>query len=185
MLTHQEAFWLQFAIVLSPVIAVIITIWFQKRQSKKGAKMRLFMELISTRDQLPIDYNYVLALNRIDVVFHEQKNILKLWHEYYDLLSMPVSDNITQQAAHKRIEMFSAMANHLGYGSLQQIELQKYYQPKGHYNYYLQTAEIQQELLRVLKNTETLYFLAKTENPQEVTVNSEGIIEKQIDLQKP
>ncbi len=178
MLTHQEAFWLQFSIVLSPVIAVIVTIVYQKLQSKRNAKMKLFLDLISTRDQVPIDYNYVLALNRIGVVFHKQKGIVQLWHEYYDLLNLPVSENIVQLGNHKKIELLSAMAEHLGYGQLPQIELEKYYQPKGHYDWHKTTAEIQQELLRVLKNTETLYFLAQTDDQSKVTATNEKLLKK-------
>lgn len=182
MLTQQQALWLQIitiiAVFLSPIVAVLITVWYQNRKEKRGTKINLFMTLVSTRDQVPVDYSYVLALNRIDVVFHKQKDILRLWHEYYDILGQKVVDDVARRRDHKRIELLSAMAKHLGYGDLQQISLEKYYQPHGHYQWNINAADIQTELLRVLKSTETLFVLGKyAETPLEKDFR-EGKVER-------
>jgi hypothetical protein len=154
------------AALLTPIAAVFITIWYQNRQMKRGAKMKLFMDLISTRDQVPVDYNHVLALNRIDVVFHGQRDILRLWHEYFDLLCQPISDDVHRTRSHKRIELLSAIGKHLGYDNLQQVSLDKYYQPQSHFQWSLNAAEIQVELLRVLKSTDTLFLVTPEASPQ-------------------
>lgn len=167
MLTHSEAFWLQlttlFAVFISPVIAVIITIWYQNREGKRRAKMALFMDLISFRDYLPLTWQYVVALNRIDVIFHKQPEILRLWHEYYDLTLPEQIGTVPAQLKEKSIALISAIAKHLGYRNIDQIFLQRYYQPKGHVQQFVNDFELKQELLRVLKSTETLFVLGKYE----------------------
>lgn len=82
MLSHSEAFWLQLTTVLvaliGPLTAVGITIWFQNRDAKKKAKMGVFMDLVSFRNHVPLPWQFVVALNRIDIVFHKEKDICHL-----------------------------------------------------------------------------------------------------------
>jgi len=167
MLTQAQAFWLQFTNVLvafiGPVVAVIITIWYQKRAAKKAAQMNLFMDLVSFRDYSPLPWQYFVALNRIDVVFHKQLGIRRLWHEYYDLIQQEQVPAIVTLVKEKRIALLSEIGKYLGYRNIDQIFFQRYYQPMGHYNQIVNDYEIKQELLRVLKKTETLYILGKNE----------------------
>lgn len=168
MLTTQQAFWLGIIAILvtfvGPIIAVGLTIWYQNRHLKKEAQMNVFIDLISNRDQFPIDKRFVLALNRIEVIFHGNLPILRLWREYYDLTDQPSSNIQNQKIRLKQIELLTAIGLHLGYDKLPQVELQKYYIPTSHYNSYILTQDIQKELLRVLKSTETLFVLGKYED---------------------
>jgi hypothetical protein len=140
MLTHSEAFWLQFSTivvaVISPIIAVVITIWYQNRSAKRNAQMNLFMDLVSFRDYLHLPWQYFVALNRIDVVFHREDKIRQLWHEYYDLIQQPQTDHIVNLVQEKRVSLISQIAKHLGYHNIDQIFLQRYYQPMGNVNQY-------------------------------------------------
>ena len=56
------------AILLSPVIAVLITVWLQNRKERRATKLWVFNTLIATRHD-PIKDENVRALNMVDVVF--------------------------------------------------------------------------------------------------------------------
>jgi hypothetical protein len=149
------------AALISPITAVIITIWYQSRHTKRMAKMSLFLDLVSFRDYIPLPWQYVVALNRVDVIFHKQPNICHLWHEYYDLLAQDQKEPVSTRVKEKKVALISAMAKHLGYKNIDQIFLQRYYLTQGYIDSLLLDDEIKRELLRVLKSTETLYLLGK------------------------
>jgi len=167
MLTHGEALTLQvitlLAVFLSPIMAVVITLWSQKRNAKRNAQMNLFMDLVSFRDHVPFPWQYSVALNRIDVVFHKQETILLRWHEYYDSLQHELKGNALVYSNEKKVALISEIAKHLGYRNIDQIFLQRYYQSKGSFDDFVNDAEIRKEFLRVLKSTETLFVLGKYE----------------------
>ena len=68
-------------------MAVVITIWYQKRYEKKQAKLNLFYTIISHRYQYPIPRDLVVALNKIDVIFYRNKLVTEAWRRYYASLS--------------------------------------------------------------------------------------------------
>ena len=147
------------AIIIGPVISVIITIWYQSRETKRTAQLNLYMDLISFREYTPIPWQFFVALNRIDVVFHENKSICKAWHEYFDLLCQEQTEIVSKQGHEKRIELMTLIGKHLGYNNIEQIYLQRYYQPIGNYQSSLDDSEIKSEFLRVLKNTQSISFV--------------------------
>jgi hypothetical protein len=173
MLTNSEAFWLQFTTVVgtitAPIIAVLITIWYQKRQSKTDAKVRLFMDLVSFRNHYPVPWQFSVALNRIDVVYHKEESICRLYHEYYDIASRDLSENEVLLLNEKKIALITAMARHLGYNQIDQIYLQRYYQAKGVYDDYLDDVQ--------LKTTAYQYFLSGKEMNSRVIarMDEEGV----------
>jgi len=42
------------AIVLGPVIAVLITLWYQRYKEKRDLKQRVFFELMANRKAFPV-----------------------------------------------------------------------------------------------------------------------------------
>ena len=157
MLTHSEALWLQIitvcGTVTAPIIAVLITIWYQRRQALIDAKTSIFMDLVSFRYYQPIPWRFSVALNRIDVVYHKEESICRLYHEYYDLINRDLSQAVESdwtRIDEKKVALITAMARHLGYNQIDQIYLQRYYQPKGVYDDYL--GDVQ------LKTTAYQYF---------------------------
>jgi len=161
----------------SPIIAVLITIWYQNRQGRRTAKMGLFIDLISFRHHFPLPWQYTVALNRIDVIFHKQNTIRQLWHEYYDLTCKDQVGDVVQRVEEKKIALISEIAKHLGYRNIDQIFLQRYYQTKGSYDQIVSDTEIRSELLRVLKSTDTLFLLNnKIDETKNIVV--EGKVQK-------
>lgn len=74
------------ALFLSALVAVLVGQYLQDRKIKKQSKENLFKTLFSLRGQ-PVNYNYVNALNQIDIVFHKDKSVLDAWHKLYDSLN--------------------------------------------------------------------------------------------------
>lgn len=138
------------AIVIGPVVAVVITLWWQERKEKRDAKMKLFVTLMAHRKSDPPPYEWVSALNLIDVVFEDCPRVVELWHSFYDLLQAPAR---TPAQDHKHLELLSEMARILGYDKIQQVDIDKFYSPPAHREQLAANAESQAELLRVLRNT--------------------------------
>lgn len=66
------------AIIIGPLVAVLITVWLQRRHQKYDAKLRLFTTLMIHRKSNPPAFDWVNALNLIDVVFEDDQEIVRL-----------------------------------------------------------------------------------------------------------
>ena len=137
------------AVIIGPVIAVIITLWYQRRKERRDIKQRAFLVLMAHRRSIPPNMAMVEVLNTLDVVFSENHTIVDLWHKYYVLLSQPLS----QERQHIWLELLSAIAKDLGYPTLKQTDIDKFYIPQGHMDQFELQCRLQNELLRVFKNT--------------------------------
>ena len=73
------------AILLSPLIAVLVTVMLQARNEQNSRRLWIFNTLIATRHSPLID-EAVRALNMIDVAFYHSKRVRQIWHEYYNML---------------------------------------------------------------------------------------------------
>jgi hypothetical protein len=147
------------AILMSPVIAVVVTLWYQARKERRDAKRSLFFTLMAHRKSIPPNYDLVNGLNLIDIVFGDQPRVLQLWHEYFALLHTQPPN--TQLWELKLVDMLSEMASVLGYRRLKQTDIEKFYTPLAHGNQALLNEELQQEFLRVLKQTDSLVVKKK------------------------
>ena len=156
------------AVILGPIIAVSITLWYQSRKEKRDAKFRLFLNLMAHRKSMPPTIDRVNSLNLIDVVYADHPKVLQLWHDYYDLLhTQPPNIELWE---HKHIDMLSEMAQVLGYKNLKQTDIEKFYTPVAHGTQVELNAKVQQEFLRVLQNTAA--FEVKKKEDDSTTKNS-------------
>lgn len=149
------------AILLSPVIAVCITLWYQNYKSKRSAKMNLFLTLMANRRTFPPPYSIVNGLNTIDVVFHSHSSVLDLWHQYYDSLHQKAENVDWEKQNHLYLDMLTEMARILGYKNLKQTETDKFYTPIAYGQQYEISQELQNEFLRVLKGTSHFLMVQK------------------------
>lgn len=143
------------AVIIGPIAAVIITLFYQRYKEKQDAKNRAFLLLMAHRKSIPPNYAMVEVLNTLDVVFSKNRNIVDLWHKYYALLSQPPS----QEKEHTWLELLSAIAKDLNYPALSQVDLDKFYNPQYFGDQIEFQAKIQKELLRVLQNTASLVVI--------------------------
>jgi hypothetical protein len=151
------------AILLSPVIAVLVTLWHQRRTVKRDAMHRLFITLMAHRKTILPDAEWVSALNVIDVEFAGHKEVLNCWHSYYDAVSESPMNN--QKVNHCYIELMTAMAQALGYEHLKQTDIDKFYSPMSFGDQLTSSKKLQTELIRVLESTESL-VVNKRKAPQ-------------------
>ena len=144
------------AILLSPLIAVLVTLWFQRRKEKRDAKLWTLGTLVSTRHVGPTDEK-VRALNMIDITFRDSAEVRRLWHEYFGMLNNVGLNNPLgwQQRQTKNLEMLAAMAKHVGYGkSISHLDIDRVYYPEGLGRQNERAEAISNELLRVLQGSE-------------------------------
>lgn len=149
------------AILLSPVIAVLVTVWMQDRKEKRHQKLWIFNTLIATRHAPIVDEN-VRALNMIDVAYHDSPHVRKLWHEYFDMLNNAGLNNPTgwHQRQSKNLEMITEMAKVVGYGAtITHLDIDRVYYPTGLGEQSQTSKEITMELLRVLKASGGIQFV--------------------------
>jgi hypothetical protein len=152
-----------FALLLSPLIAVLVSVFLQSKQVKCGEKKVIFSTLIATRHS-PINDQTVRALNMIDVVFYKNKNVRRLWREYYDMLHNTGLNNDlgykTRQT--KNLELITEMAKDLGYGKeITALDVERVYYPVGLGQAFTRSEDIANELLRVLKASGGLQITEK------------------------
>lgn len=118
------------ALILGPVIAVLITFWYQRRRQKYDAKEKLFLGLMAQRRINPPTFEWANALNVIDVVFADNRAVVEKWHDLYKIVDQPQIN--WSQWGHTYIELLSEMAKVLGYRRLQQTDIDRFYAPQAH-----------------------------------------------------
>lgn len=148
------------ALLLGPVFGVLITLWYQERMQKRMTKERLFIQLMGSRKSLTPDW--VNGLNVVDVIYADHPKVVAAWHALYDYVHIKPMD--PKQYEHRTVALLSEMATALGYESLKQIDIDKFYTPEAQGTQAKMNEDIQKELLRVLQNTKSLAIVAN--NPQ-------------------
>ena len=141
------------AILFSPIIAVLITLWYQKRKEKKDLQKTIFINLLSYRKSTPPAKEWVDGLNVIDAVYHEYPEVVKLWHEYFALLCQNYNENV-QEREHKYLELLHSIATALGYKKIKQTDLDKFYAPQYYADQQIRYGKLTDEMIRVFENTE-------------------------------
>lgn len=125
--------WLELAaLALSPLIAVLVSIWIQNRQEKRRFKFGVLYALVANRYALFADER-LKALNAIDLIFRDDLAVRKLYKEYLELLSNQGMENKQgyKTRDNKLSELIGAMARTLGYaGKFSEFDFQRAYVPK-------------------------------------------------------
>jgi len=158
------------AIIIGPIVAVAITLWWQQRKETRETKQRLFLTLMANRRAFPPPIEWVNALNVIDVVFAGHPQVVQLWHEYYSTLVNPPANENYQEREHTYLQMLSAMAKTLGYKKLDQTDIDKFYAPKVHGDQMALNYKCQTEWLRVLENTARINVEPKKPEPKQIGI---------------
>lgn len=157
---QTKDWWYLIATVVSPFLAAGITAWltlkWQNRKERRDSKMRVFETLMAARGNI-LDFQtareWTHALNLIDVVFSDAPNVLIKWHELYPMLQ---HQDVQPGQAHKQIEMLHEMAKSVGIDNLQQTDIDEPHFPGAISNPLAKANEVQDQLLRVLKKTESV-----------------------------
>ncbi len=131
-------------IIVIPIFAVIVGHPLQNRAKKRDDKIAIFRILMTNRIFTWIN-EIVYALNTIDIVFANDKNVRSLWKAYYDKLCVenPTSAELSKIEI-KKNKLLEAMAKSLGYKNKITWEtIQNPYIPKGMIDSMLQQQNLQ------------------------------------------
>jgi hypothetical protein len=108
------------AIVVGPILAVVTQLVWQKMRLKRDQKLWVFSTMMSLR-AVPLNPDFIKAVNFIDVVFYNNKKIRDRWKAVLAHLSSDAykPENFTP-AAFERFrdllaELLAEMAKDLGY----------------------------------------------------------------------
>lgn len=141
------------ATVITPLAAIAISIWYQERKRKQEAKQNLFFQAMMHRKSYPPTIEWVNALNLIDVVFQDNQTVIAAWHSLFEYLHIrPMDMTLYGQ---KNLDLLLEMAKVLGYPDLKQTDIDKFYSPEAHGTQAQKNSDVQDELLRVLKNSKS------------------------------
>lgn len=151
------------AIIAAPVVAVIIGQKLQNRAKKRQDKMEIFKTLMTSRIHGWTPES-VFALNVIDIVFADDKNVRNQWKTYHDKLcvSDPTQEDL-KKIQTEQYKLLETIAVSLGYKDKITWEtIQNPYIPDG-----MVAAKKQQEQM-VTAQIKLLNLITpqKTENPQ-------------------
>jgi hypothetical protein len=143
-------------IYVSPIKAVEIGRKLDDEKNKYEAKLALFLTLFSHRSS-PIHYDFVNALNKIDLVFQDTQPVLNAWRKYYEALNNNPDENQLASWVLLRVELLSAMAISLGYNGLQQTDIQRHYIPVGHQDFLQSDSALREAALNYFRKGDLLY----------------------------
>ncbi|MHB9038831.1 MAG: DUF6680 family protein [Armatimonadota bacterium] len=144
-----------FAILISPIVAVWVSMRIQSNKDARQDKISIFSTLMATRNDRLLQEHF-RALNMIDFVFHDKRNVRNIWHEYCDMLHNRSyeDENGVVLRDRKFRELMDAMAKTLGY-DIDASDIERTYIPQGFTDKKAEENHLQNELLRVLTSSES------------------------------
>jgi len=121
---------------------------------------------MATRHQFYSD-EIVRALNMIELAFHDNDSVRRLWKEYLEMVNNEGLNNPLgwKQRDQKRLELIQEMAKAVGYGKeISHLDVTRFYMPVGLVQERQRQKEIGDELLRVLKESHGIKIVQKEQS---------------------
>lgn len=142
-------------ILLSPLFAVQVTQWLQRKQEVKDRRERLFKSIMSTRASR-LSREHVTALNMIDVEYYGSdagsKAVRSAWKAYLDHLNSGVPGDTWHERQEQLLtDLLHSMAKSLGYEFDKTDIRRTSYFPKGHGDIEEDTFRIRKGLVAVVE----------------------------------
>ena len=117
--------------IASGLLATIVTLVAQRNSEIKRVKIEIFETLMAHR-YLMHDKDNVEALNKVDVVFHNNADVRKAWTEFLDAAdrgaSNPTANNNIDD---KYLKLLEKIAIAIGYKNINWENIKRYYFPAG------------------------------------------------------
>ena len=103
------------AVLVSPLIAVSVTVWLEKRRQKRKDKMELFQALMTQRG-INESYAWVNALNSIHIIFSDDKEVIDALEAFLDTTNVKNPEDMDLVSFdNKKVKLLEVMAKSLGY----------------------------------------------------------------------
>ena len=137
------------AAVGSGLVATLITLLVQKHNEIKRIKVSIFETLMAHRYMIS-DKENVEALNKVEVVFHSDKDVRQAWKEFLDeadkgAANLGAGVNIND----KYLKLLEKIAESIGYKKINWENIKRFYYPTG-----LSTKITEEALLRKAQLTQ-------------------------------
>lgn len=105
------------AVLMSPLIAVCVTMLLEKRRQRRKDKMELFQVLMTQRG-INESYVWVNALNSIHIIFSDDKKVVNALEEFLDTTNVKnPKDMDLVSFDNKKVKLLEIMAKSLGYSN--------------------------------------------------------------------
>jgi len=144
-------FWELLILLFAPIIAVIITILYNKYERNRAQRVTIFATLYSRKDEL-ISSDVLHNLQMIRIFFASDKEVIRLFDNWLEP-THPNYHDTTKRTDYLHLLLLE-MAKVLGYNEIKLQHLQLIYFPDGLALPEKLVKEINEEVLRVLKNSE-------------------------------
>jgi hypothetical protein len=103
------------AVIVSPLVAVLVSMWIEQYKQHRRDKMELFQILMTQRGIIE-SYAWVNALNSIYVVFSDEQNVLRALDEFLAITNVKkLEDMDVVSYENKKVKLLEAMSKSLGY----------------------------------------------------------------------
>ena len=83
------------AIFAGPIIAVLITLFWEKSRRSREEKMTVLNSLLNTLGR-PSDPQYTFAIRQIPIVFQKNKDVIQAYNAFYQATNIENSDKPSQ-----------------------------------------------------------------------------------------
>jgi hypothetical protein len=152
------------AVMLSPLVAVQVTVWRQNYVEARKRKLGIFHTLMMTRESW-LSQEHVRALNSIDIEFHGErkaKKILEAWRAYLNQLNAPLSASEAeallwnQTRTNRFVTLLGEMAKYFGYDFDETMIRSTSYSPRFYGELEAEGNEIRKLLLQLLRGERAL-----------------------------
>ena len=115
-----------------PILATALGAFFgflwQVKNDRFKDKKHILMILMAHRGVGAREHDFVKALNMIDIVFHKNKEVRILAHEFFKNTVPPLFE--TGNHSKILLKLIFAMTQDIGYTSLQESDILDYYYPE-------------------------------------------------------
>lgn len=149
------------AVLTSPLIAVCVTIWVEKRGQKRKDKMDLFKVMMTQRGTTTTEL-WVNALNSMPIVFSEDKEVLSALNVFLDTTKVNKPEDMDIEIyENKKIKLLEVMANSLGYSNINWEQIKSPYQPSWINNERIFNSKMKECQLKFAE-----MILSQTKNPE-------------------
>jgi type II secretory pathway pseudopilin PulG len=142
------------AILLSPVIAIQVQRFLDKRKQSIERRSQIFEILMATRGAR-LSVQHIDALNSIDIEFSGKKfsNVINAWKNYFDALCISEStDSVIQKRNDLYSQLLFELAKSTGYKNFTLSEINRnYYYPQGLVDNDTDSFAIRQGLKAIMK----------------------------------
>lgn len=150
------------AIFLGPIVAVQLTRFLDERREIRERKLNVFKTLMATR-AYSVSWNHVEALNRIDLEFTKERQVLDAWKAYLDLLSNKTlsPEQWTVRRVDLLVELLQSMALVLKYDFDKTHIKNSAYSPQAHGDIEAQLATLRRYALELLEGIRAIRVKAE------------------------